>query len=215
MPEAEKADLTLYYAPRTRGFTALWLVEELGVPYRLESFDITTGRHKRADYRALNPMGKIPLVVDRGVPVSELGAIAIHLADSYPERRLAPPIGDPERPAYLRWLFFSSAIIEPAYAQKFFGWEPPASTVAWGSFDQMLEVATAGVAPGPWLLGERFSAADVLVGAGLRFGLKFGILSDSGPIADYVARVTSRDAFARADAIEQREGERFPPPARG
>ncbi|MCA9562555.1 MAG: glutathione S-transferase family protein, partial [Myxococcales bacterium] len=202
--------LTLYYAPRTRSFTALWLLEELGVDYELMSVDLAAGVHKSPEYLALNPMGKVPLVVDRGRPVSELGAIAIYLADLYPQSGLCPSLDDPQRPAYLRWIFFASAIIEPAYAQKFFKWEIKPSQAAWGSFDQMLSVLNQGVPESGYLLGEHFSAADVVVGAGARFGLMFGALPKEGAIANYVARLTERDAFKRASEIEARESARFP-----
>ncbi|MCA9670734.1 MAG: glutathione S-transferase [Myxococcales bacterium] len=213
MPESPDAKLTLYYAPRTRSFTALWLLEELGEPYRLESFALHTGRHKQPDYLALNPMGKVPLVVDGDVAVAELGAMAIYLPDRYPQSKLAPAVDDPDRAAFLRWCFFSSAIMEPAYAQKFHDWSCNPSSVAWGSFEQMLAVLDAGVQPGPYLLGERFSAADVLVGSAARFGVMFGVLPKDGPAAAYAARLGDRDALARAEAIDKREGERFPPPA--
>jgi len=110
----------------------------------------------------------------------------------------------------LRWCFFSSAIIEPALGEKFFNWDVPASSVAWGSFRHMLTMLEAGVAGGPYLLGETFSAADVLVGSTARFGQMFGAI-ESDAIAEYVERLTARDACKRAAEIERREGERFPP----
>ncbi len=210
MSEPHDPSLVLYYAPRTRSLGALWLLEELGEPYRLESADLATGWHKQPEHLARNPMGKVPVVVDRGVAVSELGAIAIYLADRYPSAGLAPGIAEPDRAAFLRWTFFSSAVLEPALAEKFNKWEPRPRQHAWGSFDQMLDVATQGVTRGPYLLGERFSAADVLLASGLRFALLFGAIPKEGPIADYIARATSREAFVRASAIEAREGERFP-----
>lgn len=214
MTESPDASLVLHYAPRTRSFTALWLLEELGVPYRLESFDLASGRQRSAEHLALNPMGKVPVVVDHGTPVSELGAIAIYLADRYPEAGLAPRLDEPARAAYLRWIFFATAVMEPAYAERFNKWEPQPLRNAWGSFDRMVAVATAGVSPGPFLLspflGERFTAADVVFASMVRFGLLFGALEKEGPLAAYVARATARDAFARASAIEAREGERFP-----
>jgi glutathione S-transferase len=208
-------DLILYYAPRSRSFTALWLLEELGVDYRLESFDLAAGRHKEPDYLQLNPMGKVPMVVDRGRAVPELGAMAIYLSDLHPAAGLAPAEDDASRPDFLRWIFFSSAIVEPAFAEKMFGWEQHPSNVAWGSFDEMLRVLNDGLGQNTWLLGEKFSAADVLVGSGVRFGTLFGVLPKTGPIADYLRRCTEREAFKRAAAIEAREGERFPhqPPA--
>lgn len=206
--------LTLHYAPRSRSITALWLLEELGVPYELESFDLDSGRHKQADFLALNPMGKVPLVVCDGIPVAETGAIAIYLADRYPRAELAPALDDSQRPAYLRWILFASGVIEPAFGEKFFKWEVPARSVAWGSFAQMRESLTLGVEDSEWLLGDRFSAADVVVGSAARFGVQFGAFENAGPIADYVARLTAREGFTRAWTIEQREGERFPLPKR-
>ncbi len=211
MSETSSAKLTLYYVPRSRSFSALWLLEELGEDYRLESFDIATARHKKADYLALNPMGKVPLVVDGDTPVSELGAIAIHLSDCYPRAKLSPLIDDPQRAAYLRWAFFSSAIMEPAFSQEMFKWEVPAESVAWGSFAQMLEIVTNAIGENTWLLGDSFSSADILVGSNLRIGQMLGIIPKEGPAKDYVSRLERRDAFVRAATIEARQSKRFPP----
>src|SRR5690606_30539389 len=104
--------LKLYFAPRSRSFTALWLLEELGVDYALESFDLRSGRHKQPDFLALNPMGKVPLVVHDGIPVSESGAIAIYLADRFHAAGLAPAIDDRDRPAFLRWVLFAGGVLE-------------------------------------------------------------------------------------------------------
>jgi len=214
MSESTDAKITLYYAPRTRAFTGLWLLEELELPYRLESFDLASGRHKQADYLALNPMGKVPLVVDDGIAVSEMGAIAIYLCDKYTGAALAPAITDRDRAAYLRWIFFSSAIIEPAFAEKFNKWEARPTSHAWGSFDQMLDTLRHGLASGPYLLGARCTAADVLVGSGMRFGMLFGAIPKEAPFTDYLARLTARPGFVRADAINERENARFPLPPR-
>ena len=210
MSETNTPNLTLYFAPRTRSFAALWLLEELGEPYQFESFDFASGRHKQADYLAMHPMGKVPLVVDDETPVPEIGAMAIYLADLYAEAGLAPAATDARRAVYLRWMFFASAIMEPAYAQKLFEWEVSPSTVAWGSFEQMMEVLADGLAEGPWLLGETFTAADVAVGNNLVFGQMIGLIPQDGPIGEYLARLKARAAFQRAEAIELREGERFP-----
>ncbi len=214
MPESPDATLTLYYAPRTRAITALWLLEEMNLAYRVECFDIMSGRQKRPDFLALNPMGKVPTIVDRGTPISEMAAIALYLADRYPDSAMAPSIDDPRRAAYLRWVVFAGGVMEPAYAEKFAKAEPRPGTHAWGSFDQMVEVVSAAVQPGPFLLGDMFTAADVLVGSALRFGLLFGILPKQGPLADYVARVTAREGFRRASAIDAHWGTVFPPAPR-
>jgi len=210
---APSEPIKLYFAPRTRALTALWLLEELGVDYELESFDLVSGRHKQPGFLALNPMGKVPLVVHQGIAVAEMGAIAIYLADWFTGEgatALAPGPRDPRRPAYLRWVLFGGSVLEPALGEKFFKWEVPASSVAWGSFAQMVEVLGAAVSASEWLLGDQFSAADVVVGAGARFGVLFGAIDEHGPIAAYVERLTARPAFERAAAIERREGERFP-----
>jgi glutathione S-transferase len=203
-------NLKLFYAPRTRARTVLWLLEELGRPYALESFTLSSGRHKTPEYLALNPMGKVPLVIDRGRPVAEAGAIAIYLADLYPEASLAPGLDDPERPDYLRWCFFASAIMEPTFGEKIFGWTLPSAQLAWGSYAQMLNTLTEALAEGPWLLGAQFSAADVLVGSNVAFGVQFGLIPNEGPLGAYLARFQVRPAWQRAAAIEARESARFP-----
>lgn len=204
--------LKLFYAPRSRAFTALWILEELGIEYELESFDISSGRHKKEDYLALNPMGKIPVVTHGDVAIAETGAIAIYLSDLFTQNALAPALDDATRPDYLRWIFFSASVMEPAYCEKFFDWwqNPPASSVAWGSFDDMERALEEGLRGGPWLLGDTFSAADVVVGSTLRFGQLFGAMPRDGIFGEYTARLTAREAFKRAEAIEARESERFP-----
>ena len=209
MPLRDDADRVLYYAPRTRSFTALWLLEELGLPFRIAEVDLQAGAQKTPEFLALNPMGKVPVVVEDGIPIAELGALAITLADRHSGAGLAVGIDAPQRPAYLRWMFFSSAIMEPAFGEKFFRWEVPASSVAWGSFADMHRALDGAVEPGPYLLGDRFTAADVLVGSTARFGLMFGAFEAGGPIDRYVQRLAARDAFQAAAAIE---AQRAPPP---
>lgn len=203
-------DITLYHAPRTRAFTALWLLEELGVPYTLDSFDLRSGRAKSAEYRALNPMGKVPLIVDHGRPVSETGAIAVYLGDRYGSGELAPGVDDPDRGAYLRWMFFAGNVMEPAYCQKVFGWQIEASTAGWSSYERMSEVLGEAVKDGSWLLGERFTLADVIIGNYVRSGMQFGMVEADSELAGYAARVCDRDGYRRAMEIEERERARFP-----
>lgn len=199
----------LYYAPKTRAFTALWLLEELGIPYELESFRLDTQRHKQPDYLAFAPMGKVPAVVDHGVGLAETGAIAMFLADKYPQAGLSPRFDSEERAAYLQWIVFAGSVIEPAFGEKFFQWKVPKSSVAWGSFDDMIQAVTAGLGGRAWLVGDGFSAADIVVGATLAFGVKFGIISPDSVIGQYVQRLAARPAFQRAEAIEQAEIERL------
>ncbi len=204
-------DLVLHYAPRSRAFTAVWLLEEFGEPYELKSFNLASGHQKSKAFLALNPMGKVPVLVDQGVPVSELGAIAIYLADKCKDAKMGPGPADPDRAAFLRWTFFASAIMEPAYGEKFFKWEVPAASVAWGSFEQMWTTLNDALKEGPYLLGEQICAADLLIASNLRFGQMFGILPKEGLAADYVTRLSGRPACVRAAAIEIEQGKLHPP----
>ncbi|MGK0360107.1 MAG: glutathione S-transferase [Bradymonadia bacterium] len=210
MPASNPPALTLFYAPRTRARTALWLLEELGEPYALSSFDLSSGRHKQPDYLALNPMGKVPVLVHAGQAVAELGAIAIYLADRFPAAKLAPTVTDPARADYLRWCFFASAVMEPCFGEAFFKWDVPARSVAWGCFADMLKTLEDAVTDREWLLGDTFSAADILVGATAGFGVRFGVIAKDGPICAYAERCLARPAAQRADMIEAREGAHFP-----
>ncbi len=133
------ASLTLHYAPRTRAFTALRLLEELGADKRLESFDLSGGANLSDEFRALSPMSIVPVVVHGDATTSEVGAIAIYPADRFHDDELAPAADDPRRAAYLRWCFFASAVMEPCSGEKFFKWELPASSVALGSFERMMK----------------------------------------------------------------------------
>lgn len=202
MSAPTSAPITLFFAPKTRAATALWFLEELGLPYERDAFLLDSGRHKQPEYLAMNPMGKVPLVVHDGEPLWETAAIAMYLSDRYPETGLAPAFDAPERAAYLRWCVFPGAVIEPGISEVFFKWDVPSSSVAWGSAAQMVEVATAAVQAHTWIAGERFTAADVLMGSMLQFAIMFGALENEGPIADYVARATARPAYQRAIAIE-------------
>ena len=202
MPLSDDADLTLFYAPRTRAFRALWFLEELGRPYRIHRIDYQAGEQKRPDFLKLNPSGKLPTVLDGDVAIAETGAILTYLADKYPPGNLAPRPEEPERAAFLRWIFYSGSVMEPAFAEKFFGWDLPADRVGWGNFDTMLKVVTEAVSGSSWLTGDRFTAADLLIGGNLQFGMMTRILPQEGPIAEFVARCSERPALKRAMAIE-------------
>lgn len=199
----------LYYAPKTRSFTALWLLEELEIPYELETLLLNSGEHKKQGYLEISPMGKVPAVLDDDVAIAETGAIALYLADKYSAAGLSPALTSADRAAYLRWVVFASGVIEPAIGEKLFHWDVPKGSVAWGSFDDMIEVVTNSLAARDWLAGERFSAADIVVGSALTFGVKFGVISPESPIGHYVRRLSARPAYKRAQAIETAEIERI------
>ena len=183
--------MRLYWAPRTRSLRILWLLEEIGLPYERVTLDIRRGQQADPDFLRLNPMGKVPVLVDGAAVVSESGAIAAYLAERFPEAKLAPPPGDPRRGQYLKWLFFSGNCIEGAFAEKFGNLKLPEVAAGWGSFQRVVDVLEQAVAKDPWLLGETFTAADVMIGADLHFGMTaFQIIEPRPALTAYVGRCT-------------------------
>jgi glutathione S-transferase len=191
-------DITLFHAPNTRSFGTLLLLEELGAPYTLRVLNMPAGEQREAAYLAINPMGKVPAVLHGEALITEQVAIYLHLADLFPEAGLAPAPDDPLRGPYLRWMVFYAACFEPAIVDRALKREagPPALS-PYGSFDTMLETIRAQLARGTWLLGARFSAADVLWGAGLGYATQFGMVPPLPEIAAYSERCNDRPAVAR------------------
>jgi glutathione S-transferase len=190
--------ITLFHAPQTRSTGALALLEELGAPYELRLVDIHAGDLRAPAFRAINPLGKVPTILDGGVPVTEQVAICIHLADRFPGAGLAPPIGDPRRGPYLRWLAYYAACYEPALVDKAHGRPPaPASETPYGDFDAMLDAVEGALRPGPYLLGASVTAADILWGIALEWGMMFGLVPRREAFVDYAGRIMGRDAVRR------------------
>jgi len=195
--------VTLFHSPQSRSAGALILLEELGADYELHVLNLKKGEQRRADYLAINPMGKVPAIVHAGALVTEQGAVYAYLADLYPEAGITPAIGDPLRGPYLRWLFYYGSSFEPALIDKSLKREPaPASTSPYGDYETMLKTLTDQLATGPFLLGERFTAADVLWGTALRWTTMFKLVPETPVVTGYIARVTSRPAVARAAMID-------------
>jgi glutathione S-transferase len=195
--------MKLYWNPQTRSVRLLWMLEELGVPYDRVRIDIRDETSKaNPAFRAASPMGKVPALEDGSVRMWDSGAMCAYLADQYPAQKLAPPIGDPQRGEYLMWLMFTNSVVEPAMAEKMAQLQPNPSTYGWGSWDQMLTTLRRGLEGGNWILGERFSAADVLLGSTCNFLIQFKMVSDEPFLASYVDRCAERPAWQRAMAIE-------------
>lgn len=195
--------MKLFWAPNTRAFRAVWLLEEAGVPYERVKIDIRDEKSKaNPALRAASPMGKVPALEDGPVRVWDSGAICAYIADQYPAKQLAPPIGDPHRGAYLMWLMFTNSVIEPAMAEKFAKLAANPVQYGWGSWDQMLSMLRSGLERGPWILGDRFSAADVLLGSSCHFMRQFKLVSDDPILDAYLKRCEARPALQRAHAIE-------------
>jgi glutathione S-transferase len=192
-------EVTLYTNPMSRGRIAHHMLEEIGTPYRLELLNFERGEQKKPEYLKINPMGKVPTIVHRGVVITEAAAICAYLADTFPEAKLAPSITDPARGTYLRWLFFGPGCIEPALADKSFPRSKNAtsSSLAWGSYEDTLRALETALKPGPFLLGERFTAADVYVGAAIGWGLMTKLLEPRPVFVTYSARLQDRQAYQR------------------
>lgn len=195
--------VTLFHAPNTRSSGTLRLLEEMGVPHRLHVLDLAEGEHKRADYLAVNPMGKVPAIRLGETVVTEQGAIALFLGDLFPETGMCPPPGDPLRGALLRWLFFYGDCVEPAVLQKAMKWEAPrASMAGYGSYEDTMAAVSGQLAKGPWFLGERFTVADGVWGPALTWLTRFGLVPATAEISAYVERFDARPAAARVAAID-------------
>ena len=195
------AKVTLYHSPNTRSSGALTLLEELGAPYHLDIVDMKAGEQRQPAYLAVNPMGKVPAVKHGEALITEQVAIFLYLADLFPEAGLAPPIRDPLRGPYLRWMVFYAACFEPAVIDRSTQKDPaPLSMSPYADFDTMFKTLTGQLAKGPYLLGERFSAADVLWGGALTWTTMFKLVPELPVITSYVQRAGARPAVARVKA---------------
>jgi len=198
-------DLTFYTHPMSRGRIVRWMLEETGVPYRTELLDYATTL-KSADYLAINPMGKIPALTHRGVVITETAAICAYLADAFPEKGLAPPVGAPERGAYYRWLFFAAGPVESAVMNAAAGFQakPEQSRMlGYGSMETLTAALAAKLEDGGYLAGGAFSAADVYLGSQLGWGLQFKALTPHPAFDRYLALVRDREAYRRAVKIDE------------
>jgi glutathione S-transferase len=194
--------LTLYHATPSRSSIALWMLEEIGEPYDVKLLDLAKGDQQTPDYLAINPMGKVPALKHGDAAVTESAAICAYLADAFPRAGLNVPIGDPRRGAYMKWLFFAPGVLEPAVTDRAFPRkeDPRRGTLGYGDFDTVMNVLSKAVTPGPFLMGEQFTAADVVIGANLRWGMIFKLIPQRKELSDYVARFQDRPAAKRAEA---------------
>ena len=197
-------EIVLYTNPMSRGRIARWMLEEVGQPYRTVVLDYGTTM-KGDDYLAINPMGKVPAITHRGVTVTECAAICAYLADAFPQAGLAPAFDDPMRGTYLRWMFFAAGPLEAAVTAKSLGLLAPtekSGMVGYGSFDQVVDALETAVTTGPYILGEKFSAADVYVGSQIGWGLQFKTLPERETFKAYAVRINAREAAGRARVLD-------------
>lgn len=196
-------DLVFFTNPMSRGRIIRWMLEEVGEPYRTEIMDFA--KLKEPAYLAVNPMGKVPAIKHGDTVVTEAAAICAYLADAFPRAGLAPALTDSQRGPYYRWLFFAAACVEPAATNKALGLEPPADKsvmVGYGSMTDVLDTLETAIAKGPFILGDRFSAADVYVGSQIGWGAQFGTIEKRPAFEAYLGRVASRPAAIRAREID-------------
>ena len=197
--------LTFYTHPQSRGRIVRWMLEETGVPYDTVLLDYGTSM-KAPEYRAINPMGKVPTIRHGDVVVTEAAAICAYLADAFPAVGLAPAPGSPLRGPYYRWMFFVAGPLEAAAGNRALGFVVPPGRermMGYGSYTEVIDAldgATSQAAP--YLLGEQFSAADVYVGSHLAFGMQFGTVEKRPAFVSYCEALDARPARVRARQID-------------
>jgi glutathione S-transferase len=199
------AKLTLYHAAPSRSSIVRWMLEEIGEPYEIHLLSLSKGENRAPEYVAVNPMGKVPALRHGDTVITEAAAICTYLADEFPRAKLNVPIGDPRRGPYLKWLFFGPSCIEPAMMDRAFPRREEARRAAlgYGDFDTVMNVVADAVARGPYILGEQFTAADVVIGSTLRFGMLFKLLPERPEFTSYTGRLAQRPALQRAEAKDK------------
>ncbi|MCW4113763.1 glutathione S-transferase family protein [Aurantimonas sp. MSK8Z-1] len=198
-------EIVFYTNPKSRARTVRWMLEEVGQPYRAEVLDFGPPM-KTAQYRAVNPMGKVPAIRHGATVVTEVAAICAYLADAFPEAGLAPTASDPARGLYYRWLFFSAGPVEYALIDKALGVSVPSERrgmVGYGCYEDMVETLDQLLSGTDYVAGNRFTAADLCLGALLNWTMAFGIMDKRPSFERYVSRLTERPAYGRATAIDE------------
>lgn len=189
-----------YFNPMSRAMTTNWMLTELDAEHEQVVVDFVSGETASLEYRSINPMGKVPTLVDGDVVVTEVAAICAYLADRHPEKGLAPPPDSLERGRYYRYLFFTGTTLEPMFTTKLLGvTDYPAESVGWGDFERCMATVESMTPLADWALGSQFSAADVVFGGLLDSAIQFGWLeSPSARVVAYVKRIKSRPAYRQS-----------------
>lgn len=191
--------ITLFHRPKTRSTRFIFLLEELGIPYQIKLVTTRTRDGSgAADPVNPHPHGKVPAISDDGVIVFESPAVALYLTDKFPKNQLGPLVGQRERGAYLSWLSYYTGVLEPAFMSKFMNIEVPRVTAGWVPVEEAMSAVMKALTAGPYMLGERFSAADVLYGTMFAMFAQSPVMPKSAVIDEYVKQIVSRPAFGRA-----------------
>jgi glutathione S-transferase len=199
------ADLTLYHASPSRSSIVLWMLEELGQPYDVKLIKLSDGDNLKPDYLAINPMGKVPALDHKGTVITESAAICTYLADEFPQAKLNVPVGTPRRGLYLKWLFFGPGCFEPAVIDRAAPRKEEArrGMLGYGTFETTMDTVAKAIAQGPWLMGDQFTAADVIIGANIRWGTMFKLVPERPEFSAYAGRIAARPAAQRAEAKDK------------
>jgi len=184
-----------YFNPRSRAATTDWMLRELDAPHEQVVVDLASGGTSTPEFRAINPMGKLPTLVDGGVVVTETAAICAYLADKFAHRGFAPAVDSPERGPYYRYLFFPGTTLEPLLSFHQLGAEADPVSMGWGDMQRGMAAVEAMTPEDGWAIGDRFTAADVVFGGTLAFFSGLGMLEASSKVAAYVARIKARPIF--------------------
>jgi glutathione S-transferase len=196
--------ITLYHRPQTRSSSIVWLLYELDVPY--ETKNVTSIRSAdgsgAVDPANPHPHGKVPALTDGDETVFESGAIAVYLADKYRTKKLAPAATDPKRGEYLSWMFYRPGVMEPAFLERRLNIKHVYGMMGWAPPEEVEEVMNGHLAKNKYLLGDEFSAADIVLGGGLNFMVMFKMATETPVLKEYFARITDRPAFRRTMALD-------------
>lgn len=204
MPKVEAASLVLYHHPFSRAAAVVGMLEEVEQPYQLVFVDLKEGQQRSDEFRHRNMMGKLPTLDDSGLIVTESAAIGLYLADRYGAGQLAPEPSDPARGTYYRWAMYAPSVVEPAAIARGAKWEYRPAQAGWGRYDDVLDTLTGAIAAdssGPWLLGERFTMADIIFGGTLRYMLQFEMIEPREEFVAYTNSLSVRPSQQRAQAV--------------
>jgi glutathione S-transferase len=197
-------ELVFYTHPMSRGRIVRWMLEEIGRPYRTKILDYGTTM-KAPAYLAVNPMGKVPALRHGDAIVTETAAVCAYLADAFPDSGLAPPQGDRLRGPYYRWLFFAAGPLEAAASNKMMGFAVPEGRevmMGYGSYEAVIDALEGALSGHDYVVGKRFTAADVYLGSHIGYGMEFGTIEKRPVFEAYWQRLASRPAALRAKQID-------------
>jgi glutathione S-transferase len=185
--------MKLYFNPQSRALIAKWMLDECGATYEIVPIDFTKREHKAPEFLKINPAGKLPALVDGESRIFEGAAICLYLGDKFPQANLAPKIGAPERGRYLSLMVYSTSQIEPAMGDEIMKVET-APQRGWTDYETVKNVVEGELGAGPYLFGDWFTAADVMIGSMFIWKRMLRMPTDRPKLEAYVDRLLARPA---------------------